>query len=547
MQQRLARMNCKHIEFTDEIIICVNIKNETTLLLYHVMGEYMSSYTYKQESKNQVRHTVIRNAVELLTIGRSEACCVRHSYVRDLYDYFLSLPESHEQTEAEKIEQEYIREWEHIHSNLIGYKRPDELSVCYLSGPEPENDFNELVDMGVLPQNIWAFENERNTYLQALDSLDRSTFMQPKIVKTSIERFFENSPKKFDIVYIDACASLISDQHALRCVASLFQNHRLNSPGILITNFAYPSATNAVETMQYIDLISRYNIIQHKNASNLINESGVIRFKYDGTDINIQVEQNLEDAYGEFVTAMVCNAASITVPALRFCNSTYLQSISTTDPTFNDRLSYLDVNTIRNNTLYRFLASNSFLNQQGASFPGIERANKLAAELSGISRGFDLLSCLRKLHEIKTKTDGFRSELQDVIDFFDTSSELYQFLDKPNRVLFFDSVINQLSYPMHYVSDKAKRLTYVAKDTRMFTDMLLFDECRYIYDWIPAIHQIPKAFSNPSWQYTFRFGLDGLIKQRINYNNEFFFQGSVVSKTTSGFEAKLFPNRIKIN
>ena len=95
----------------------------------------MSSYTYKQESKNQVRHMVIRNAVELLTSGRSEACCVRNSYVRDLYDYFLSLAESHEQTEAEKIEQEYIREWEHIHSNLIGYKRPDELSVCYLSGP----------------------------------------------------------------------------------------------------------------------------------------------------------------------------------------------------------------------------------------------------------------------------------------------------------------------------------------------------------------------------------------------------------------------------
>ena len=507
----------------------------------------MSSYTYKQESKNQVRHTVIRNAVELLTNGRSEACCVRNSYVRDLYDYFLSLAESHEQTEAEKIEQEYIREWEHIHSNLIGYKRPDELSVCYLSGPEPENDFNELVDMGVLPQNIWAFENERNTYLQALGSVDGSSFMQPKIVKTSIERFFENSPKKFDIVYIDACASLISDQHALRCVASLFQNHRLNSPGILITNFAYLDATNATEIAQYTDLISRYNILQHNRAANLINESGTIHFKYDGTDINRRVERNLEDAYGEFVTAMVCNAASITVPSLRFCNSTYLQSISSNNPTTSDHLSYLDVNTIKDNTLYKFLASNSFLKQQGASLPGIERANKLAAELSGLSQHFDLLSCLRKLHEIKTKPDGFCPELNEVIDFFDTGNELYQFLDKPNRVLFFDSVINQLSYPMHYASDKANRLTYIAKDTRMFTDLLLFDECRYIYDWLPAIHQIPKAFSNPSWQYTFRFGLDGLIKQRINYNNEFFFQGSVVSKTAPGFEAKLFPNRIKIN
>lgn len=507
----------------------------------------MSSYTYKQESKNQVRHTVIRNAVELLTIGRSGACCVRNSYVRDLYDYFLSVPESHEQTEAGKIEQEYIREWEHIHSNLIGCKRPDELSVCYLSGPEPENDFNELVDMGVLPQNIWAFENERSAYLQALDSVDGSSFMQPKIVKTSIERFFENSPKKFDIVYIDACASLISDKHALRCVASLFQNHRLNSPGVLITNFAYIDVTNAVEIAQYIDLISRYNILQHNRDASLIDESGTIRFKYDGVDINMQVEQNLEEAYGEFVTAMVCNAASITVPSLRFCNSKYLQSISTTDPTSNDHLNYSDVNTIKDNTLYRYLTVNTFLKQQGGSFPGIERTNKLIAELSGTTQHYDLLSCLRKLHDVKTKTDGFRSELRDVIDFFDNSSRLYQFLDKPNRILFFDSVINQLSYPMHYVSDKTKRLTYVAKDTRMFTDLLLFDECRYIYDWIPAIHQIPKAFSNPSWQYIFRFGLDGLIKQRINYNNEFFFQGSVVSKTTPGFEAKLFPKRIRIN
>lgn len=162
----------------------------------------MSFHTYKQDTKNRVRHTVIRKAVELLTSYRSEACCVRNSYVRDLHDYFVSLPETHEKYEAEKIDHSYIREWEQMHSSLIGTKRPSELSVCYLSGPEPENDFNEFVDMGVLPQNIWAFESEKNSYLQALNAVDGSSFMQPKIVKMSIERFFENSPKKFDIVYI---------------------------------------------------------------------------------------------------------------------------------------------------------------------------------------------------------------------------------------------------------------------------------------------------------------------------------------------------------
>ena len=507
----------------------------------------MSFQTYKQDTKNRVRHTVIRKAVELLTSSRSEACCVRNSYVRDLHDHFVSLPETHEKYEAEKIDHSYIREWEQMHSSLIGTKRPSELSVCYLSGPEPENDFNEFVDMGVLPQNIWAFESEKNSYLQALNAVDGSSFMQPKIVKMSIERFFENSPKKFDIVYNDACASLISDQHALRCVASLFQYHRLNSPGVLITIFAYLDNSNPNEVAQYTDLISRYNILRHNRTANLINESGKIHFKHDSANINVEVSQNLEGAYGEFITAMVCNAASITIPSMRFCNSTYLQTLSTTNPQPNVRLGYLDINTIKDNTLFKFLAMNAFLNKENACFFGMGRANKLFAELSGRSQHYDLLASLRQIHDIRTKSDCLCTELQSVIDFFDNGAQLYQFLDKPNRILFFDSVINQLSYPMHYVSDKAERLTYVAKEKRMFTDLLLFDECRYIYDWLPAIHQISKAFSNPSWQYTFRFGLDGLIKQRINYNNEFFFQGSVISKSTQGFEAKCFPDRIKIN
>ena len=71
------------------------------------------------------------------------------------------------------------------------------------------------------------------------------TLNQPKIVKSTIEKFFsKTTPKRFDIVYIDACGSLISDTHALRCVSSLFKFHRLMSPGVLITNFAQPDLRN---------------------------------------------------------------------------------------------------------------------------------------------------------------------------------------------------------------------------------------------------------------------------------------------------------------
>ena len=44
------------------------------------------------------------------------------------------------------------------------------------------------------------------------------------------------------------------------------------------------------------------------------------------------------------------------------------------------------------------------------------------------------------------------------------------------------------------------------------------------------MHQIKSAFLNKSWQYVFRFALDGLVKSRKKYNNELFFQGTVVSE-----------------
>ena len=506
--------------------------------------------TYTQEPKNKVRHLAIKTAIDYLTTNRSNACCVRRSYVRDLYDFFLDMEESHEQTEVKKIDLNYIRAWEQMHAEKIGVKSPAELSVCYLSGPEPENDFNELVSFGVLPQNIWAFENQQNTYLKALQSIDTTNYMQPKIIKASIENFFESTPKKFDIVYIDACAPLISDQHALRCISSLFKYHRLESPGVLISNFADVDQSNPQLQVEFEDIIARYFYIKENSSASLVESRDNISLTGNYENYTKQVKKNFETYYGNFITAMICNSASISVPLLRFCHSPFLKHISTTTPLKNKCYDFIDVNTIKNNTLLKFFAMNNMLHQKRANFAGIARCNRLASELGGSlysNEPTELLSCLQKLYDIRNLELDIQSSLNDALAFFDNGHNMYQFLDKPNKMLFFDSVINQLSYPMHYSTENTMRLTYKAKQTRMFTDLIVFDECRYIYDWLPAIHQIPNAFSNPSWQYTFRFALDGLVKQRMNYNNEFFFQGSVVNKNEPLFCDKKFLDRIKIN
>lgn len=202
--------------------------------------------------------------------------------MRKIYDYYtLSEDISQNREEAAKINISYITNWEKLHDSLIGTKKPEELTVCYLSGPEPSNDFKELTNLGILPQNIWAFESDTQAYKQALADFEQGEYPQPRILKQNIETFFQQTPKKFDIVYIDACGSVPSVQHSLRCVFTLCWNHRLNSPGVIITNFAMPDITkNTIN--DYYELVSQYLFFKEYPSEDFkINECGIINEKYN--------------------------------------------------------------------------------------------------------------------------------------------------------------------------------------------------------------------------------------------------------------------------
>ena len=80
----------------------------------------------------------------------------------------------------------------------------------------------------------------------------------------------------------------------------------------------------------------------------------------------------------------------------------------------------------------------------------------------------------------------------------------------------------------------------------MYTDVIPFDECRYIFDWIPFSPHMEKAFSDISRQYIFRFALDGLVKQRLSYSTDYFFSGSVISDSIPGFSRMRFPEREEV-
>lgn len=154
---------------------------------------------------------------------------------------------------------EIVGAWQQLRGGVIGTKTPRDLTVAYLAGPEPLNDFRELVGLGVHPYNIWAFENEDKAFQAELERVKQSEFPLLKLQRGSIDAFIQSVPRTFDLIYVDACGPLPSrEQKTLRTLANIFRYARLSSPGVLITNFACPDLRDAKQATDYSSLISAY-------------------------------------------------------------------------------------------------------------------------------------------------------------------------------------------------------------------------------------------------------------------------------------------------
>lgn len=496
------------------------------------------TYTYNQYSKKVVRHSAIFQAVELLTAKREKACCVDRNYVRKIYDYYtLSEDYSRDKTEAEKVDLSYIVNWENLHDSYVSNKKPEDLSVCYLSGPEPDNDFQEFISFGILPQNIWAFESNSKAYQKAVLAYEVGEFPQPRILKQNIETFFQQTPKKFDIIYIDACGSVPSSQHALRCISTICQHHRLNSPGIIISNFAEPDIKN--ESIEgFYELVSQYLLFKNNPDITIeLNEEGICNTEY--LDFYNIVEGKFEYFYGEFISTILRDIPSIIIPIQRIAQNPYL----------NQLFDLSDIQKSDEEEIIMFSRGHSIANYFFSMKKLLDEkvlGEKSKCFLNEMGNYEDILLGLKIIILLKQDKLKLKNDINVIKNYFDQGDKLYRFLDKPHSNLLFDMIINQLAYPLHYNVPENIRYQYVAKTNMMFTDVTTYDECRYIYEWLPAMHQIISAFENISWQYVFRFAVDGLVKMRQNYNNEFFFQGSVISNSIKEFNKKELNDRIRI-
>ncbi|HGB6735915.1 TPA: class I SAM-dependent methyltransferase, partial [Salmonella enterica subsp. enterica serovar Enteritidis] len=119
---------------------------------------------------NIARKSVLKAAIEALTLCRKDSTLAPKDYIRKVKAFYRKDESDPRAFIVDELSEETIIRWEEFYDSVIQDRTARSIKVAYLSGPNPENDLTEMTDMGLLPENIWAFESDAKIYNEAVIS-----------------------------------------------------------------------------------------------------------------------------------------------------------------------------------------------------------------------------------------------------------------------------------------------------------------------------------------------------------------------------------------
>jgi len=534
---------------------------------------------YDQTVKNEARNAVIQNAIIALTSKRNSSTLTRRSYLKDIKKFIINSNNQYDIKEILKLSEETIVKWENFYDSTIGNKQAKELKIAYLAGPNPENDLTVFCEHGVLPENIWAFESDNPTYSEAIESALISKFQFIKIINSGIDQFLKVSPQKFDIIYLDFCGPLPTKnkkQKTLQTITNILDNHSLNSPGILITNVSLPTEKQDKKTRGLISkLVSSYlypkNFLENNEQEDHNMDDGQIAHNYSHEKWLKKVETNLDDYYGQFITRLLIDHINFISPCNRFPKQKEIfnrffsiKNKQRMEDTIKNLFHFTSDNrggdiiceSGENPLLWTIASLSKKINQKDINYPQLIYADSdfgkfaelFLQQLNVNSNSKELIDNLSQISILlsEDKNDEFLSEPMQHLKKNHNWKNYYQFCDLFLFHQILEILFRQITTPYHVNIEKTMRWTYTAKSTTMFMDMLVLDEARYLYDWMPTIDMFQKGINDIERQLSFRLVLDGVSKHHRWYNNEFFSGTAIIDQFEDSFEAKILKPRVKL-
>lgn len=518
--------------------------------------------TYTQDVKENSRVEIWTKAIRKLTVERDKQRILKPNYIRRLWDYAFD-----EIIPYESPDEEFIESWTNFSNNLYESKLPQQLKIAYFCGPEPENDLEIMLDLGVQVENVWAIESDKSMYSSALLSAQEK-YPSLKIFKGVISELMKVISFKFDIIYLDFTAPLFSKaSKPILTINSVFESHSLSDLGILVVNSSLPDKTD-----ENIALLSDYfrshaflekaiysgdskdaNFVEGADCYGYIGKGEVDENELDEEDLIFEdlIESNFEAAYGAFSTHYPTIAASYIQPMLRVGSSSALKQmfLKMDDQKIKSNLRKMvtisDYDTVddfeSDDTLDIFSGGDVYESHE--DFPiwnfilrlkdSKTKLGKYWYQQFTTKKGalsyldsiqlYDLLRSAQYFYKDTLSEDLSKSIAEIIAALPDKNGGV--FCDVPMPHLWIELALNHLGNAHHANTDAHWRAKYQAKSREMYLDLFVFDNCRPLYDWLPMLNLYGKDMASIERQVIVRACMDAITKQN-HYSSFYSYYGA---------------------
>jgi hypothetical protein len=375
-------------------------------------------------------------------------------------------------------------------------------------------------------------------------------FSKTSIYKLKISVFwaifvgYKNVLDRCDIIYLDFCTTIASDK-TLAVVRDIFYFQKLETLGILITNFALPNKDNPAneDYRENLNLLSANYLYPKSFTEHYTNMGGGFRESaechgiYQDEFLKI-AKRNEKTFYSQFITRVLFDLPSVIIPYQKLASNENLINLffKNFDKSSFEEDYAEDIMCFPNENALVWGLSNFIIDK--ASFSSL--FNRFKRQLSISQNETKLLEQIELVCYFITERmqDNLHSEKLETIRNRWKITDKYIFCDVFMFHQLKDILIGQLTSPYFYNVEYTRRWTYRAKETDMFMDLVTYDECRYVFDWMPTLDMFEEGVEDWDRQLSLRFAMDSISKQRRWYNEEFFSGTAVVDQRTKTFEAK---------
>lgn len=473
------------------------------------------AHSYQQPVKNAVRYRVLTNAVEALTTDRNRSVIVQPEEVEQTVAYARTNFRSFDL--LQEVDRE-LAEWRCGFESHLQRKEPRDLRVLYLCGPEPLNDLQVLLTNGIVPQNVWAVESMQEDVRLAREALAAS-YPSVRLHPGDLADLLKTYPGKFDIVYYDACASLFGPD-VLGPITALLKEVRLEPLSVLVTNVSRVPVKYQKEYAAVLSAFFRYRYNDLPKAFWESEQLDPEECKYEDAGLQNYIVERFEPFYSEFVTRFVVDLARFWIPN---CRALSLKAVN-------------DLYLVDGDKIADYLERSKRIPPLGTFRGSVEEIGDIALSPSSYplysfyedlkSRKHEFLRQLESLEINGEKLDHLlgAASLADAVfeghwdamspamlkaialSWFDCACPFSCDTPLPNLIV--NSLLGIYGNPYLVNCRASERLCYTAKATKMFTDILVLDQCRYYYDWFPTVLLAPDRFQSRGFQVVARCILD---------------------------------------